>query len=244
MTKNFSDNFGIPRAKSLIPDNDSIITEALKRVRKHFSKKYVEENFFQALKQVMDEGYKIYLEGEEKAKKQTIVLVNQLCKKEKSLNKDEVLFFSGINFENSATQMRKARAGGAFEIYVEKLLDILEIPSEKTSGKLAKILNRTDRVVPSVKIASKQPDLAKFLSMKTSLAERWKQVVPEQNKGWAVYLLTLDEKLTVEKAKEIDASGIVLFVRDPIKEKKGIDNLNNIRKLSDFPSHLSQYKLK
>ena len=239
-----NENFGIPRAKTLIPDNESIVLEALKRVRKSFSPKFVEENFFQALRQVMDEGYKIYLEGEEKAKKQTIELVNKLCKKEKSLNKDEVLFVCGINFENSATQMRKARAGGAFEVYVEKHLEIMEIPSEKASGKQAKILNRTDRVVPDVKTAVEQPDLAKFLSMKTSLAERWKQVVPEQNKGWAVYLLTLDDNLTLEKAKEIDSSGIVLFVRDEIKSKKGFDKLNNIRKLTDLPKHLAQYKSK
>jgi len=239
-----SDNFGIPRPKSLIPDNEAIVLEAFKRITEKLSKEFVEENFYKALQQAMDEGYKIYLEGEDKAKKKTIELVNELCKKEKSLTKDEVLFACGVNFENSATQMRKSRAGGAFELYVEKLLELMGIPSEKATGRHAKKLNRTDRVVPNVETAEKQPDRAKFISMKTSLAERWKQVVPEQNKGWAVYLLTLDEKITVEKAKEINSSGIVLFVRDEIKSKKEIDKLDNIRKLSDLPEHLSQYKSK
>jgi len=52
----------------------------------------------------------------------------------------------------------------------------------------------------------------------------------------------LDENISESKAKEIDKSGIVLFVRDELKEKKGLKNLNGIRKLSELPDHLSSYK--
>jgi len=149
---------------------------------------------------------------------------------------------TAIKFEKSASQMRKARAGSAFELYIQKILSKMGIPSEKSTGKLREELNRTDLVVPNRELAAKQPDRAKFLSIKTTLAERWKQVVPEQNRGWAIYLLTLDDSISSSKARDIDKSGIVLFVRDELKENKGLKNLNGIRKLSELPDHLSSYK--
>lgn len=242
MKKTRVNDFGIPPPTELIPDNEKIVYEALNGITKKLTPQYVEKNFYKILLQVMKSGYKIFLEHEEKAKMKSLELIEKKYSEKNKDDKNKILFFSGINFENSASQMRKSRAGGAFEIYVEKLLAYIGIPSEKASGKFGKTLKGTDRLVPSVKMAIEQPDRAKFLSMKTTLAERWRQVVQEQNRGWAVYLVTLDENLSADKAEEINKSGIVLFVRDELKSKKDIKNFNNIRKLSDLPEHLSQYK--
>lgn len=223
--------------KDLIPLNESIVDESLEKISSKMKPDYIEKNFYEVIDEAMKVGYKIYLSHEEAAKKQII----ESIKKSKAKD-DDLIWDTAIRFEKSASQMRKARAGSAFELYVQKILAKMGIPSEKSTGVHREELNRTDLVVPNRKIASKQPDRAKFLSIKTTLAERWKQVVPEQNRGWAIYLLTLDENISPSKAKDIDKSGIVLFVRDELKENKGLKNLNGIRKLSELPEHLSSYK--
>jgi len=227
----------MPGPKDLIPPNESIVDEALEKMSSKMKADYIEKNFYEVIDEAMKIGYQIYLSHQENARKQII----ELIKKSKTKN-DDLIWDTAIKFEKSASQMRKARAGAAFELYVHKILAKMGIPSEKSTGNLREVLNRTDLVVPNRELAAKQPDRAKFISIKTTLAERWKQVVPEQNRGWAIYLLTLDDNISESKAKEIDKSGIVLFVRDELKENKGLKNLNGIRKLSELPDHLSSYK--
>jgi len=191
---------------------------------------------------MMDTGYDIFLDHQERAKHKAVDIFNKKTSKMDLKERDVTLMQLGVEFERSASQMRKARAGQALEIYTQKLFDMMDIPCEKPAGVEKDKLNRTDLVVPDKKTAFKQPDKAKFISIKTTLAERWKQVVPEQNRGWAVYLITLDKKLTVKKAKEIDKSGIVLFVPDEVKSKNEINDIDGVRSLSDLPEHLSHYK--
>jgi len=234
---------GIPRPTELIPDNEQIVNEAIDALPAEKTKSgYVEKNFYKVLKLLMDTGYVIFLKHQDDAKNKCVEIFKKKFSGTDSKKKDLLLFQMGIDFEVSASQMRKARAGQALEIYVQKLLELMNIPCEKPSGSERDKLNRTDLVVPDKATAFKQPDKAKFISIKTTLAERWKQVVPEQNRGWAVYLLTLDYKLSVKKAKEIDKSGIVLFVPDEVKSRKEIKDIDGIRKLSDLPDHLSHYK--
>jgi len=235
--------YDVPSPPSLMPENNQIVNEAIKAVPKEkITSKYIEKNFYEVLKLLMDTGYKIFLDHQELAKKKTIEIFNKNASKLEPKKRDVVLMQLGVEFERSASQMRKARAGQSLEIYMRKLFEMMKIPCEKPAGVEKDKLNRTDLVIPDKKTAFKQPDKAKFISIKTTLAERWKQVVPEQNRGWAVYLLTLDKKLTVKKAKEIDKSGIVLFVPDEVKSKKEIKDIDGIRKLSDLPEHLSHYK--
>jgi len=222
--------------KDLIPLNEYIVDEALNKISSKMTPDNIEKNFYSVIDEAMKVGYQIYLSHEANAKKQIL----ESIKKAKA--DDEMVWDTAIKFEKSASQMRKARAGSAFELYVYKILAKMGIPSEKSTGDLRDALNRTDLVVPNKELAAKQPDRAKFISIKTTLAERWKQIIPEQNRGWSIYLLTLDDNISESKAKEIDRSGIVLFVRDELKENKGLRNLNGIRKLSELPDHLSSYK--
>jgi len=237
--------YDVPSPTSLMPENNQIVTEAIKTAPKEkTTSKYIEKNFYEALKFLMDTGYDIFLKHQEHAKSRTVEIFNSKASKIDPKKRDLALLQLGVEFERSASQMRKARAGQALEIYVKKLFDLMSIPCEKPSGNERDKLNRTDLVVPDKATAFKQPDRAKFISIKTTLAERWKQVVPEQNKGWAVYLLTLDDNLSVKKAKEIDKSGIILFVPDDVKSQKEIKEIDGIRKLSDLPEHLSHYTKK
>jgi hypothetical protein len=99
----------------------------------------------------MKNGYQIYLSHEADAKQQILESIK------KSKANDELIWDAAIKFEKSASQMRKVRAGSAFELYIQKILSKMGIPSEKSTGKLREELNRTDLVVPNRELAAKQP---------------------------------------------------------------------------------------
>jgi hypothetical protein len=105
-------------------------------------------------------------------------------------------------------QKRKASAGSTFEKVIAYLLKILDIKCEKAKGSIKK-LNRMDIVIPDQSTALNYPDKAIFISCKRTLRERWKQVLPEQNRGWKMYLLTLDNNISENKAIEFHNHGLI-----------------------------------
>jgi len=232
----------VPKPAELIPDNEKIVNEAMAVLPKNMRKaEYVENNFYKVLKLVYERGYEIFLAYQNEAKKKYIE-INLQSSQVKASEKDLLIFNLGIKFEGSVSQGRRSRAGHALEIYVQKLFELMGIPCEKPTGMGTNQLKRIDLVVPNKKTALKQPDRAKFLSIKKTLRERWAQVVREQEKGQILYLLTLDENISENKVKEIDKERIVLFVPDHVKSRKELKEMDGVRKLSDLPEHLSQYR--
>lgn len=138
-----------------------------------------------------------------------------------------------VEFDSSQT--RKARGGKTFEYIIEYLLKSIGILCEKPSGKAGKLLKRIDLVIPNQDIAMKRPDEAYFLSCKRTLRERWKQTIPERKPSWRVFLLTMDENLPENKAMEIDTLGMIVYVRDELKERSHLQKKEWVRKLSDLP---------
>jgi hypothetical protein len=158
-------------------------------------------------------------------------------------------FFGALYMKTS--QMRKSRGGKAFESIVRFLLNYIGIrcekPYDKTikkQGKVVekiegrKVLKRIDAVIPSQQTALSKPDQAFFISCKRTLRERWKQTIPERKPAWRVFLLTIDDNLPEDKAKEIDQLGIIAYVRDDLKAKEHLVTKDWIRKLSDLPKDL------
>jgi len=77
-----------------------------------------------------------------------------------------------------------------------------------------------------------------FLSVKRTLRERWKQAIPERKPGWRVFLITIDEELSIGKADEINSLGMILYVRDELACKASLENKPWIRRLSDLPKDI------
>jgi hypothetical protein len=140
--------------------------------------------------------------------------------------------------EFRAGQKRKARGGGTFQIAIEYLLREIKIPCEKPTGKYAKILKRIDLIVPDQKTAIERPDQAYFISAKRTLRERWKQTIPERKPSWRVFLITIDEELSIEKADEINSLGMILYIQDELKSKPFLKDKFWIRSLSDLPKDI------
>lgn len=106
-----------------------------------------------------------------------------------------------IQMEKSLKQSRASRAGKSFEIIVQNLLGEIGIKCERiTRGDKKVHLRRIDLVIPDKKTAIESPDRAHFLSLKTSLKERWKQVAEEQEQGQRTHLLTLLQREVISNA--------------------------------------------
>jgi len=226
-----------------------IISEAWASLSKTSPEKmkaeYIEKHFSEICMQIFDEAHKIYRKYEAKALDDLSERILGKYPKSTYSTSDAKIMIKdaikeGTTYEMSLRQSRASRAGRSFELIVGKLLDSIGISNEhvtkedKESG-----LRLIDIVVPSRKTAVKDPDKAKFLSLKTSLKDRWKLVVEDQKPNQTTYLLTLlqREKLTKEVAEKIVSAGIFLYVPDEIKNKD-FPNKSGIRKLSDLPRYL------
>lgn len=232
-----------------IISTDDILKEAWDDISRASPEKtkpaYVERHFSDMCELYFYGANEIYQKHERKALED---LSDEILQKygKATFTKDEVKAIvrqatvEASRFEKSLKQSRASRAGKSFELIISNLLRNMGIKNEKITKEDKKTgLRLIDIVVPDVETAKSHPDKAMFLSLKTSLKDRWKLVVEDQQPGQRTYLLTLmqREKLTREVAEKIVAAGIVLYVPDKIKDDQ-FPKKSGIRKLSDLPRDL------
>ncbi len=245
----------IKSAKSKIPTIDHILEETWENLKineiinqDRFSKILVDIDleatriFKEYEKQALIELTKKWLESQQATIREQLEKVLSQSEWEDFINSASKIFkefgFLVQDFEKILGNMRKSRGGKNFERAIIKLLNLMEIKVEAPSGKAKKQLRRIDIVSPSVETAISTPDRAIFLTCKQTLRERWKQEVPQVGINQRVYLLTIDEKLPMEKANEIHEKNLIAFVRDELKQVEHIKDKPWIRKLSDLPMDL------
>lgn len=128
----------------------------------------------------------------------------------------------------SAAQTRKSRAGLSFERHVERLLVDGRVRHE---AQIVLSSRRPDFVLPDVRAlndAARRDAL--ILSLKTTLRERWKQLGHER-KHAAVFLATVDDRVSAQAIDDMQEAGIVLVVPESLKKSKEacyVDNSNVI----------------
>ena len=207
--------------------------------------KFIREKFSAVTELFLQYAYEIYLAYEntviERLTKDALGRIDN-----DTLRKSEVAVLlrdivrDAITTEKSLKQSRYARAGTTFEIIVQTLLKKIGIQSEhvtredKESG-----LRRIDLVVPDRRTAIESPDDAHFLSLKTSLKDRWKLVGEDQRQGQRTHLVTLlqREVLTDDVVRRIMDRGIFLYIPDQVKDEC-FPNNSHVRKISALPSRL------
>lgn len=142
----------------------------------------------------------------------------------------------------SNTQSRRSRAGKTFEGIVYFLYEYLGYPFDSQSqvGKevfaklgLGKLV---DSILPGIDAFNERRDKTVIGTMKTTLRERWQEVVEEVSRSNVpnIYLLTVDDDISENKVIQMNNHNIVLVV---LKNVKAQLHLNNKRSVIDFESY-------
>lgn len=232
--------------KSQIPDVKSIIREAHDRIEAERpvlqDESYVRRNFSEAVEAVYATAYKVYKEYEEHVIADLAMESLDGTDKDVYSRADVAALLKDVVQRAMKTalhlkQSRSARAGSSFEMVVRGLLRFIGIDSERVTVEDRRSgLRRIDLVIPDRRTAIERPDAAHFLSLKTSLKDRWKLVVEDQSPSQRTHLITLlqGEKLTKTVAEKIISRGIFIYIPDSVKDDCFHDD-HRVRRISDLP---------
>jgi hypothetical protein len=141
----------------------------------------------------------------------------------------------------STTQSRRSRAGKTFEAIIKYLIvDIYGYSFDDQSKigtnfyKLNNLGKVVDGVIPSKEAYLKDRSKCQVITMKTTLRERWQEVIEELERTNIphLYLLTIDEGITKTVLETMAHKNITLINYDHIKEK--FKELNNIKSYAEF----------
>lgn len=142
----------------------------------------------------------------------------------------------------SNTQSRRSRAGKTFEGIIYFLYEYLgySFDSQKKVGRKVftdlGVGKMVDSILPSVDAFNERRDKTIIGSMKTTLRERWQEVVEEVSRSNIpnIYLLTVDDNISDNKAIQMGSHNIVLVVLDDVKEQ---EHLKDKRSIISFESY-------
>ena len=72
--------------------------------------------------------------------------------------------------------------------------------------------------------------------MKTTLRERWQEVIEEINRTSlpSIYLLTVDENVSLNKVEQMANHNVILVVYKSVKEHSSLFNKRNVISFEDF----------
>ncbi|MGL4767608.1 MAG: type II restriction endonuclease [Formosimonas sp.] len=144
----------------------------------------------------------------------------------------------------SNTQSRRSRAGKVFEGIIYSLYEYFDYAydSQSAIGKKAfsdlKLGKVVDSILPSTQAFSQFRNKTIVGSMKTTLRERWQEVVEEIQRSNLpnIYLLTVDTDISDSKAEQMAQHNIVLVVLESVKKQT---KLKDKRSIIDFESYFS-----
>jgi len=142
----------------------------------------------------------------------------------------------------SNTQSRRSRAGKVFEGIIYGLYDALGYPyeSQATVGsqnfKTQRLGKIVDSLLPSLDSFEQRRDKVIIGTMKTTLRERWQEVIEEINRTGlpSIYLLTVDEDISISKVEQMANHNVILVVYKSVKMDKKLINKRNVVSFEDY----------
>lgn len=117
----------------------------------------------------------------------------------------------------SVQQGRMARGGKDFELQIEGLLSLAEVPFHKQES-----VNHTDLILPDLETHNFNRTISAVVSVKRTLRERWAEVAEElfNLRAPNVFLFTADENPTNTHAERLAQYNIHLVVWDDVKAQR------------------------
>ena len=120
----------------------------------------------------------------------------------------------------SVQQGRMARGGKDFELQIEGLLSLADVPFHKQES-----VNHTDLILPNLETHNHNRTISAIVSVKRTLRERWAEVAEElfNLRSPNVFLFTADENPTNTHAERLAQYNIHLVVWDDVKVQKFVE---------------------
>ena len=184
-------------------------------------------------------------------------ILNKLIEKNiTSINKEEMIeqikeisgeyagriapYFYCLSLSN--TNSRRARSGSTFENIIYQIYEILNYPfdSQKKVGKKLfeqhGLGKKVDSILPGLTEYENRRNKTIIGTMKTSLRERWQEVAEEivRTNMPEIHLLTVDNKITTTKAKEMNNHNIVIVAPNYIAESDKLRDMKNIISFEEY----------
>lgn len=136
----------------------------------------------------------------------------------------------------SNTQSRRSRAGKTFEQVIYEIYRTFKFAfvSQGEVGRatftdhgLGKIV---DSLLPGIAEFQKRRDKVIIGTMKTTLRERWQEVIEEvvRTNLPRIYLLTMDDDISENKAIQMGKHNVVIVVPKSVKQKASLVGMENI----------------
>jgi len=142
----------------------------------------------------------------------------------------------------SNTQSRRSRSGATFEYIIYYLYDVLgyDYDSQKKVGrKLFDTMGlgkKVDSIMPSIEAYGQRRNKTIIGTMKTSLRERWQEVAEEieRTKIPEIHLLTVDEDISLNKAKEMAQHNIIIVTYEWVSHSEKLQGMKNITSFEEY----------
>ena len=142
----------------------------------------------------------------------------------------------------SNTNSRRSRAGTTFEQIIYKIYKAFGYPfvSQGEIGKEAfeekGLGKKVDSLLPSIDAFEKRRDKVVIGTMKTTLRERWQEVVEELSRTDlpSIYLLTIDDDISESKAEQMSKHNLILVVPKNVKQNQSLIKKHNVIDFETF----------
>ncbi len=142
----------------------------------------------------------------------------------------------------SNTQSRRSRAGKVFEGIIYGLYDVFGFPYESQASignsnfKAKKLGKIVDSLLPSIDAFEQRRDKVIIGTMKTTLRERWQEVIEELNRAGlpSIYLLTVDSDITSSKVEQMANHNVILVVPKTVKMQEALIKKRNVVSFEDY----------
>ena len=145
-----------------------------------------------------------------------------------------------IDYANAVTNRRKARSGASLELQLRRIFDEEDV--RYSHGAVSEHGKRPDFLFPSVDAyqAAKFPaGKLRMLGVKTTVKDRWRQVIDEAERLPIKHLLTLQEGVSVSQFKQMTVAGIRLVVPARLQSAYSPEVRSELISLTDFIVQLS-----
>lgn len=142
----------------------------------------------------------------------------------------------------SNTQSRRSRAGKVFEGIIYSLYEVLDYPYNAQANIGSKIFKAknlgkiVDSLLPDLTAFEQRRDKVVIGTMKTTLRERWQEVIEEINRTGlpSIYLLTVDENISASKVEQMANHNVILVVYKEVQQQATLCKKRNVVSFEDY----------